>query len=580
MPRLRVKRKTVFIVALIIVTITWIGIRTWRAWERARDYAKVTVSNATAWQQRTSGSMGPASEVTITLDTPYHRPYTDAEVIIESWTDDRGTDFLIPELHPFSLNQWYTWGLRVFAKKGGFGSDPTPGIVPAANSSTPTQIAWIAGSPVDASPAATSIRVKGYVQFHEGRERKSVRIESSNVFRGYSFQLGSTQCVVAGISSYSHNPPIKPVSFRSSDCRAPWVSVKFVDGEGKELTWQGVDTPGYRGAQKAQEQIDSPLARIDEVDCPPASTYAAMIIEYWSKVSTRTIPFDMSVPLTHRSHSNPGIAVQGPTKLLPSPSSVSFIEPLPAGAWGPRASGDPSELFEVVPERDERFDPKTYSAFWPEFRVRFKRPLNLVSFNVALTSCRDSVGNELFRSRPARSSVSQHWGIEIPRYVYFTSSDEDKGQPDKEVWFQIQTDQIPSLKSTNAEFQGILTVKFADSLTTIEVSGVSVAEKTKHKIGSVEVGLRTDDKTGLVLDTRGDLGLIRELAFLSHDGNVLYQIRRVGLAVYWSNSSRIYTGLTDPAKMKDIRRIRAQYYADCCHHVLPFSVNVSFRKKG
>jgi hypothetical protein len=179
MPRAFLKRK-VIIIALAAATVIGAGIWGWRAWQRAKDYARVEVSTAVSWQHRDFGSNGPASEVTITLKTPFHCPYADAEVVIETWTDDRGTNLLIPVLRPGE--ERYTWLIAVHtADKGDSGNLPDPEIVPTPGSSVPTQVAWTPGSPVEVSPAASSMRDKGYVQFREGKRLQAVRVSGTDL---------------------------------------------------------------------------------------------------------------------------------------------------------------------------------------------------------------------------------------------------------------------------------------------------------------------------------------------------------------------------------------------------------------
>ena len=97
MQRPHLKRRTLIILAMIGAAVIVLGLWTWRAWERARDYAKVEVYRAESWQHR-NGDQLAGSKVTIARDTPYHRPYADAEVVVENWTDDCGTNLLISAL--------------------------------------------------------------------------------------------------------------------------------------------------------------------------------------------------------------------------------------------------------------------------------------------------------------------------------------------------------------------------------------------------------------------------------------------------------------------------------------------------
>ena len=97
MPRLHLKRRTLIIIALAGAIAVGLGIWGWVAWRLAKprpDVESVEVKNAMAWARPVvgMGARSAASEAEIALTTSSHRPpYADAEVIIESWTDDRGS---------------------------------------------------------------------------------------------------------------------------------------------------------------------------------------------------------------------------------------------------------------------------------------------------------------------------------------------------------------------------------------------------------------------------------------------------------------------------------------------------------
>ncbi len=579
MRRPHLKRKTICIVAFVAAVLVGAGLWSWRAWERARDYAKVEVSQAISWQQRKWASQTPASQVTISLETPDHRGYADAEVFVEIWTDDRGTDLLMSELRTsYLLDCGYTWETQVVADGGIFGSGPTPTIVPHPSSPVPRNITWTIGTPVEVSPGATSMRIKGRVEFREGRGRQSVRIEAADVREGESFQLGSTKCLVVEIGSPSHQTPLRPVRFQSSDCQTPWLSLRFVDSAGKDVSLKGREQPAYNSGQKAQEQMDGPLLRLDQVDCPPSSSYAAIIIDYWPQVWTKTIPFDVTVPVTRQTPLSLSTHVQGPTKLIPPPSLRDHldIDRIPDEAWGPRAGENPKGLVRVLAgkEGETHWDSERLAVL----KVEINEPQVAASYDFTVTGFRDSEGNQLFRPRPVRSGVLQYSAMECERYWRSIGSDEPAGeQPYIPSWFEISTRPLPPSKVTSVEFEGFVKLKVMDSFKTLEIENVAIDNETTYTVGPVQLSFAiADDKHHILVFSRGDFGLIRELEFFAQDGTLLHREKRSTPHLYWNNRAVADVRVFD--RVKDVKRLRVQYCSDYHHYVLPFKVTVPRQK--
>jgi len=575
-PRLR--RKIVVIIAIVAVALIGMGIWGWTAWQRARDYAKVTVSDATAWQDR-KGDQTPGSAVTIALETPYHRPYADAEVVIQSWTDDSGTDLLVSELRTSYFLSGYEWRVFALTNKDSFGGDAAD-IVPIPNSSTPKKILWTIGSPVEAAPKATSMRVKGYVQFCEGRDRRSVRIETSDLRRGKSFRLGNTECVIDDVIKGFHDGPDVGVSIRSSDCRTPWLSVRFIDKDGSQVAPINPDRRlGYFGAQKTQERIDAPLSRSDLIASPPFSGYAAMIVEFWSEVWVKTIPFDVTVPLTWKAPVSIASLVQGPTKLIAPPSFQDRlrIEGIPDEAWGPRAGENPADLIEVMPSKSRW--PRRRPERLADLDVNINKPADTASYDFTVTGFRHSEGNQLFRRGPVRSSVCQYSIMDCERYWRSIGSDEPAtGQPYIPSWLEITTTPLPSSKATSVDFEGFVKLKVMDSFKTFEIENLAIDNETAYAVGAVQLSFgMSDDKERILVFSRGDFGLIRELEFLAQDGTLLHREKRSIPHLYWNNAAVADVRAFD--RMKDVKRLRVRYCSEYHHYVIPFKVTVPLKKR-
>ncbi len=570
----QLKRKTVAIIALVAAVLVGAGLWTWRTWQRARDYAKVEVSAAMAWQNRRERGPQPASQVTITLKTPHHRPYADAEVFIETWTDDLATDLLIRDLRPSPSSGAYIWILRVMDELGSFGQAASESIIPYLASPTPSEIAWTVGSPVEPAPAATSMRVKGFVRYHGGQNKQSVRIAADKLSEKTVFQIGETDCV----AEYRETDSGGSVFLELPECQTPPLSVRFLDDKGNDVPSDQSDRFTTR-AEKRPQRINEPPVCCYELNCPLISRFGTMIVEYWSQPTTKTIPFDATLPLMRPTVAGVTSYPAGPWKVLPSASSKWCVELVPEDAWGPRASGDPTELFEVVAEK--RFP---YSVREARFVVKLKKPIIVVSYDVSITACRDSVGNLVFPRGPARSALWCNWTLEAERTgnSVWLPADDVRAMPDQDPWFYYQTNAFAFTKPESVEIEGTFKLKVADTLATVEASAKPCGEGKSYSIGPAQLFTSIDSGHGedlLYIEFRGDPGLVRELTFLAPDGEILHQLRRVMPVAYTNNISGFGGREIDGKKFQAASRVRALYYTNYRHYLLPFKVTVPSKEQ-
>lgn len=560
------------IIAAIAATV--LGICIVLAWRYARNYARTEVGDAIAWTGHLLNQQTPTlSQVKVTLRTPFHRPFADAEVIIETWTDDQGTDLLMPAVRRFPFWQMYTWWIAVTAKSGCPGGGWSGQVVPSIDAATPTRIDWMIGSPTEVSPIASSMRIKGHVRFREGRDRQTARIQRSDLRIGASFRLNHTEYVVEELES-SDDGRKHTLTLQSSDDCTPLLAVRFVDGEGKPV--RSDYSPKWTGhhSTKLRTRVDQVLVRRDELHCPPASIYGAIIFEYWSDTWVRTIPFDVSVPLSRQMCPNAPITTSAKEAyaLLPT-TEQPVLEAVPEAAWGPRASGNPADLFEVANKFvhvDSRPSPSMEAGFVVSLKNTAERP-TVASYDVILTGCRDSIGNSLLPGGSARSSTLYLWQINFDRRP------SHQQETDAEPFFSVATHQLPSSKATSVTFEGTVKLKVADTLKTADLKDVLLDVSKPFKIGPVQFtfeGMREDVAD---FEIHGDLGLLRELSIFDRDGRLLDTRQFSGPYAYWSHTCTRDMIAGGAENIKAVN-IQAQYYADSRHYVLPFKVTVPREK--
>jgi hypothetical protein len=541
---------------------------------------EVKVSDATAWTGVPLNWLGPLSQVGVELTGPSSQSIADAEVTIDTWTDDRGTDLLIPMLRAFPSEQAYTWGLNVLDDKGGSATPFCFGeIAPPLHSSRVEGVYWTAGSPVEASPSATSMRLKGRVTFIEGQDRQSVRIEASDLREGTAFRLGGTEYVIRDVT----RDPATGLSMalQSSDRQAPLASVRFVDQQGncvdhvdsgRSLTCQSYREPSTPG---------KPTVRRDWIRRSPTPGYAAMVVEALLNSSAKSISFDVTVPLSRQKRDDPAAALgtAQPFRVMPPPGRRVF-ETIAENDWGPGAVGDASGLFGIAADDVRRipgaFEYRHLTRFSVYVKAGRTRP-HVASYDVAITGCQDSEGNALFPPGPARSTVRSGWELRVARTEFSTQP--AHRQNDTELGsFTVRSDRLPSPRAASLTFEGVVKIKVGSEVKRVVLRGVSAGVGKTFTVGPVQITCTALGKDGACFDGRGDLGLISELTILGIDGKPLAKARRSCPWVYWSNTwaeEAIEYSAIEEVKAVDIE---AEYYANCYHYVLPFKVTVPLRK--
>jgi len=545
----------------------------WLRQSAKNNWWSVNISDGTAWTNRTSGQLWQlASEMTITLRNPVGGAIADAEVFVENWSDDCGRDLLVRTVRPGRDTIYHNWQIVVGGSGKCLGGSSAPLIVPSVSSSEPDTIIWTLGSPVEVSPAARFMRAKGWVSFRQGRGRQVVRVEKKDLTREASFRLGGASYTVESTPRELDDHP--ELSLRSTDTPTPLLAVRFVDHKGGEIprvhaTGTALTNHSYRKSHRVYES----LVRYDRLECPPSAQYATLIAECWSESWVRRIPFDVQIPVASKASQYP--VIPAGAQVLGSPSEGDLLESVPDDAWGPLASDEPTGLFEVVRADDTPvYAPEGLGI--PRLALRLKKPLTVVSYDITITACRDDSGNTLLETPPVRSSIEMYWRLDAWDAPIWPAERPNWQKPAECCTFSMG--RSPSRKATTVSLEGTVKLKVADSLKTVELKDVLLAKTSPFSIGPVQITYAEDDKELQHWHVRGDRGLIRELTVLNKQGGLLAHVKRDGAHCYCSNRCLLLMQEEEKFKKNTKATIRAEYYADCRHYVLPFRIIVPLER--
>lgn len=516
----------------------------------------VQVEDAVVWSAPEVDQVSPVrTEVTITLENRHRRQLADAEVILDSWVDDRGRNLLIHEVPSRQYKNVRGYRVEVRIPRSSWGGGAA--VAPLVGSPEAKELSWSLATPSELSEGAESVDVKGRIALVVGRRLKTQRIEASQLEPESSFRVGDQDYIVADVKEYD---TYRSITLQTSGYRTPLKRVWPLDARGKVILRPSYTAEwGLCARDKVSPAADQIAVRYLRIESPRPRSGETLEFEYWSEVERLEIPFAGTVPLQRRRYS--------PSGLRPFPRTR-----VPIDAWAQEVSGESNPLFQVLPLHVD-----VRRGRYPELEVAFcaksPAPLTITSYDVRLTGCRDSRGNALLGS-PARSAISEGWEL------FWGSANVSDASTRKDPVFTVRTNRMPSEMARSVTYEGVLRVKVGEKPESVEVRDVFLGEGASFDIGPVEFTLDGWLENSVRFVVRGDLGVIRELSIISPTGKILASKVFDEPHLYWSNTSVDHMELISRADRYGaaIRgayvTIKATYLSEAKHYIVPFEVTV------
>jgi hypothetical protein len=539
----RPKRRWPTILAGAVLLVLTVSIA-WATWYYQRDPYRVVLSGGVVQTNLSISSIrrsgGP--QCALKMYNTFGRDLADAECTVDRWTDDKGANLLLTSLSSGRAYHMYE------AKGCGW-------LVSTVDGS----IWWYVKSPAPVSTGAKTMHLEGRIRLVEGVTRSTERIENFAFKEGESFRIGDSEYSVVDIH-WANQDPYRTVCLQAAAGCPSIARVGLLKEDGAEIASSSDLQYGLSRIEKKLISTEQGSGRIYEIIIPHRLTRASLIVEYWSQVQAREIPFKGDLPIEWVD-----------TERVRWPSF-----PIAADGWGPKGDEEPADLFEVVSESCTRRT--DWLALETIFGVKSKANHKTTSYAVTLTSCVDNKNRPLLGAQPLRSDDLEAWGV--------------CEQRDGAATFQISTNRQPPSDAESLTYTGVVKIKTAHTPRQVVIKDVVFRTEPRLDVGPVQftpenLGFR--DKISVFrLLTRGDVGLVRKIGIESADGVKLYEGSRDRPNFYWNDGSTwsLDEGEIDDVAAETFRQrltgklnqakltFKATYLSQSKHYILPFSITV------